>query len=59
MLRGFLMAIILVALAYALSFALWVSLLPPTPDVAPEATQVRGKPPCSEDGFDELVDGMR
>ena len=37
MLRGFLMAIILVALAYALSFALWVSLLPPTPDVAPEA----------------------
>ena len=37
MLRGFLMAIILVALAYALSFVLWVSLLPDTPDVAPEA----------------------
>src|SRR5580658_5235244 len=33
----FLAALILVALAYGLSFVLWVSLLPPTPDVKPDA----------------------
>ena len=33
----FLAAMILVALAYALVFGLWVSLLPATPDVTPEA----------------------
>lgn len=38
--RGFLGAVILVALAYVLAFALWVSLLPATPDVAPDADGV-------------------
>src|SRR6201999_43542 len=33
----FLATLILVALAYALAFGLWVSLLPATPDVTPEA----------------------
>ena len=28
------------------------------PDVAPEATQVRDKPLCRENGLDQLVDGM-
>ena len=37
MMRRFLMTLILAALAYGLIFALWVSLLPPTPDVVPEA----------------------
>jgi uncharacterized SAM-binding protein YcdF (DUF218 family) len=37
MIRGFLTAVILVALAYGLAFVLWVSLLPPTPEVKPEA----------------------
>jgi uncharacterized SAM-binding protein YcdF (DUF218 family) len=33
----FLTALILVALAYGLAFVVWVSLLPPTPSVPPEA----------------------
>ena len=37
MIRGFLIAVILVALAYGLAFVFWVSLLPATPDVKPEA----------------------
>ena len=38
--RGFLSAVILVALGYGLAFVLWVSLLPQTPDVAPDADGV-------------------
>src|SRR3569833_405795 len=37
MIRGFFTAMILVALAYALSFLLFVSLLPRTPEVIPQA----------------------
>ena len=37
MMGGFLTAVILVALAYGLAFVLWVSLLPPTPEIKPEA----------------------
>ena len=37
MIRGLLTAIILVGLAYALAFALWVSLLPPSTDTVPQA----------------------
>ena len=33
----FLATVIVVALAYALAFGLWVSLLPATPDVTPQA----------------------
>jgi uncharacterized SAM-binding protein YcdF (DUF218 family) len=40
MIRGFLTAIILVALAYGLVFAAWVSTLPATPEVLPEADGV-------------------
>ncbi len=36
----FLAAVILVALVYALAFAVWVSLLPATPDVPPQADGV-------------------
>ena len=37
MIRGFLLAMILVALAYAFSFLVFVSLLPPTPTELPQA----------------------
>jgi uncharacterized SAM-binding protein YcdF (DUF218 family) len=36
----FLATVILVALAYALAFGLWVSLLPPTPDDTPQADAI-------------------
>ena len=40
MIKGFLSALVLVALAYGLAFVLWISLLPATPDVLPEADGV-------------------
>ncbi len=40
MIRGFLVSLILVALVYALSFAVWVSLLPATPSERPDADGV-------------------